>query len=95
MEKEELILAFHYAMLTNIKSNFRMICIDWNTNKWIKIRVYSDTDPCEDDYELVSCILTDLSHEVVFEKWIKEVIYCDIPLHELDRLQCVLYARHE
>jgi hypothetical protein len=95
MKMEELILAFHYAMLTNIKSNFRMICIDWMTNEWIKIRIYTDTEPCEDDYELIACILTDLGQEIVFKKWIKEVIYSDIPLLELDRLKCVLYARHE
>ena len=95
MKKKDLILAFHSAMLTNIKTNFRMICIDWNNEEWIKIRVYTDTEVSDDDYELISCILTDLSQEVVFGKWIKEVVYSKIPLIELDRLKCVLYARHE
>lgn len=95
VKQEDLILAFHSAMLTNIKSNFRMICIDWNKNEWIKIRVYTDTEPSDEDYELIACILTDLDQEVVFGRWIKEVVYSENPLLELDRLKCVLFARHE
>jgi hypothetical protein len=95
MKKEDLIFAFHSAMLYNIKTNFRMICIDWNNEDWIKIRVYTDTEPSEEDYELIACILTDLDQQVVFGRWIKEVVYSEIQLLELDRLKCVLYARHE
>jgi hypothetical protein len=72
-----------------------MICIDWNNDEWIKVIVYSDTQPCEDDCDLIACILTDLAQGIVFGKWIKEVIYSDITLLELDRLKSVLYARHE
>ena len=95
MKEEDIVLAFHFAMLTHIKSNFRMICIDWNNDEWIKVRVYSDTQPSEDDYDLIACILTDLDQGIVFGKWIKEVIYSDSPLLELNRLKSVLYARHE
>ena len=95
MNKEDLVLAFHYAMLNNVKTNFRMICIDWNNHEWIKIRVYTDMAVTDEDYELIACILTDLSQDIVFGKWIKEVVYSTTPLLELDRLKCVLYARHE
>jgi len=95
MKKDDLVLAFHSAMLSNIKSNFRMICIDWNNDEWIKIRVYTDSEVSDDDSEILACILTDLAPEIVFGKWIKEVIYSDVPLLKLERLKCVLYARHE
>lgn len=95
MKKDDLILAFHYAMLTNISTNFRMICIDWKDMEWLKIRVYTDTAASDDDYELLACILTDLDQNIIFGKWIKEVVYSTLPLLELDRLKCILFARHE
>lgn len=95
MKKEELILAFHYAMLGNISTNFRMICIDWEDGEWLKIRAYTDKPASDNDFELLSCILTDLDQDIMFKEWIKEVVYSEESLHDLNSLKCALFMRHE
>lgn len=91
----DLLVAFHYAMLTHIKPNFRLLCIDWSGNDWIKLRAYSDSPVNDEDYEMLACIYTDLDQDIIFKEYYKEVEYATAPLHELDSLKLILYARHE
>lgn len=93
--EHELVLAFHYAMINNINTSYRLICIDWESNEWLKLRIYVDKPETEIDRDLMSCILTDLSYDINFKRYEKEVVFSDKPIYELDRLKCVLFMRHE
>jgi len=91
----ELRSAFNVALVTNVSCNFRMICIDWYEQEWIKVKVYTENKISENDKELLRCILTDLPQDIIFDKYIKEIEQNVIPIPDLDCYRLVIYARNE
>jgi hypothetical protein len=90
----EIILGMHQALLGNISSNFRMICVNWDEDS-LRLRIYTEKEPNNEDIELASVILTEFEIHVKFIKYEEEITYSPLPLNKLDALKLVLYARQE
>jgi len=90
-----ILLSLQRALLGNISSHVRMICCDWDTIKWFKIKVYFDIEPNDEERELISVILTELECDIPFEKFHEEYIYSTEAFGTLDSLEAVVYAKHE
>lgn len=90
----EIILGMHQALLGNISSNFRLICVDWDEDN-LRLRIYTENEPNNEDLELASVILTEFEINVKFLTYKEEVKYSPLPLNKLNALKLVLYARQE
>ncbi|CAI3922456.1 unnamed protein product [Commensalibacter communis] len=52
-------LSANRAFLGHITSNVRAIAFDYTTNS-VFIYAYYDTEPTEDDYEIIDCAVTEI-----------------------------------
>jgi predicted DNA-binding ribbon-helix-helix protein len=90
-----ILLSLQRALLGNISSHVRMICCDWETNQWFKLRFYLDIEPNEIERELMSVVLTEFECDIRFERFFEECIYSNEPFGQLDPLKATVYARDE
>lgn len=98
--RARLILCLVNALLGNISSHVRAICLDWQANDWIKLRFYLDIEPDEVEKELVSLTWTyfetNLNAENIhFKQYLEELIFSNDPFDKLDQLKVVVFWRNE
>lgn len=98
--RTSLILCLVNALLGNISSHVRAICLDWQANDWIKLKFYLDIDPDEVEKELVSLTWTyfetNLNTENIhFNQYLDDIVFSNDPFDQLDHLKVVIFWRSE
>ena len=87
------------ALLGEIDSSFRMIAASFSDNGDLRIRVYTDRQPTEDDQETLEILQVEIdamrSKGEELNSSEGEFIVTTEPLRLLDRLDGVIYVRKE
>ena len=90
-----ILLSLQRALLGNVSSHVRMICCDWESKKWFKLRVYLDIEANAEEKELISIVLTEFESDIEFDNFYEEYIYSKENIYKLDYLKIPIYIRHE
>ncbi len=95
MNFSQLLYGLHVGFLHQIKPNFRAIAIGY-VDGGLKIKVYCDADPQDDDDEILKAIISEAEVHIDGVKYVStEIIYSEDPVKLLDSLDFWYFLRYD
>lgn len=96
MNSAQLILSAQRAMLFNISQKFRMISLEVDENKTLKLLVIISSELTEEEKDLAYSMTGEIVGDFVeIEKSDVDFIVSNDPINSLERLHILMYALDE
>ena len=93
--KDRLLLSTQRALLGMIYPNIRAVSVGHEGIEKLKIIIYLDREPDEDDFEVVSDIAGEICSDIPFRNVEEACKFNTRPISNLDKLMSWVYIRKE
>lgn len=93
--RRKVLLSVQRALLGHIYPAVRAVAIGYSGMEKLTLIYYLDRVPNEDDYEIISIVVTEIIADIEFKDQEEKCIFSTEPISKLDNLMNWVYVRKE